>query len=98
MDDEQAAPMGQGTPVNDAKGGGLGRITGGFIDEGLCWGDLEWLRRCWAGKVVVKGVMCVEDVREAVRWGCDGVVLRYFGFFFWFPGSCSFALLSCQNA
>lgn len=76
MEEDQAAPMGQGKPVNDKKGGGLGRITGSFIDEGLEWGDLEWLRSVWRGKVVVKGVMGAEDARRALEWGVDGIVLR----------------------
>ncbi|KAL9027424.1 MAG: hypothetical protein Q9196_004043, partial [Gyalolechia fulgens] len=64
MDEDQAVPMGQGKPVNDQKGGGLGRITGSFIDEGLQWGDLTWLRRLWRGRVVVKGIMSAEDARS----------------------------------
>ncbi|KAL8964458.1 MAG: hypothetical protein Q9197_006919, partial [Variospora fuerteventurae] len=76
MESAQGAPMGQGTPVNDAKGGGLGRITGSFIDAGLCWGDLGWLRRCWRGKLVVKGIMGAEDARLAVESGVvDGIVV-----------------------
>ncbi|KAI4169617.1 MAG: hypothetical protein LQ343_005556 [Gyalolechia ehrenbergii] len=79
MEEDQAAPMGQGKPVNDKKGGGLGRITGSFIDEGLEWGDLEWLRSVWRGKVVVKGVMGAEDARRALEWGVDGIVLSNHG-------------------
>ncbi|KAL8715310.1 MAG: hypothetical protein Q9225_006417, partial [Loekoesia sp. 1 TL-2023] len=75
MEEDQAAPMGQGRPVNDKKGGGLGRITGSFIDAGLCWEDLGWLRRHWKGKVVIKGIMCAEDARRAVEWKVDGIVL-----------------------
>lgn len=76
MEDEQAAPMGQGKPINDKKGGGLGRITGGFIDESLNWGDLPWLRRHWKGKVVIKGIMGAEDAKMAVENEVDGIVLR----------------------
>ncbi|KAI4095200.1 MAG: hypothetical protein LQ344_001712 [Seirophora lacunosa] len=79
MEAAQGAPMGQGTPVNDAKGGGLGRITGSFIDAGLCWGDLAWLRRCWRGKVVVKGIMGAADARLAVEYGVDGIIVSNHG-------------------
>lgn len=77
LDDEQAAPMGQGTPVSDKKGGGLGRITGSFIDERLFWGDLGWLRKHWKGKVVLKGIMGADDAKMAVEHKVDGIVLRY---------------------
>ncbi|KAL9604954.1 MAG: hypothetical protein Q9219_000142 [cf. Caloplaca sp. 3 TL-2023] len=80
MDEDQAAPMWQGKPVNDRKGGGLGRITGSFIDEGLCWGDLGgWLRRVWKGRVVMKGIMCAEDARRAAEERVDGIVLSNHG-------------------
>ncbi|KAL8831179.1 MAG: hypothetical protein Q9170_005407 [Blastenia crenularia] len=82
MDESQAAPMGQGTPVNDKKGGGLGRITGSFIDEGVCWQDLSpdgWLRRVWKGAVVVKGIMSASDAKRCVEYGVQGVVLSNHG-------------------
>ncbi|KAL9003106.1 MAG: hypothetical protein Q9180_009929 [Flavoplaca navasiana] len=79
MDDEQQGiPMmtGVGKPVNDKRGGGLGRITGSFIDEGLDWSDLPWLRRHWKGRIVLKGIMCAEDASRAADEGLDGIVLR----------------------
>ncbi|KAI4136287.1 MAG: hypothetical protein L6R39_007834, partial [Caloplaca ligustica] len=79
LDDEQAAPMGQGTPVSDKKGGGLGRITGSFIDERLFWGDLGWLRKHWKGKVVLKGIMGADDAKMAVEHKVDGIVLSNHG-------------------
>lgn len=79
MDDEQQGiPMmtGVGKPVNDKRGGGLGRITGSFIDEGLDWSDLPWLRQHWKGRIVLKGIMCAEDASRAAEEGLDGIVLR----------------------
>ncbi|KAL8733375.1 MAG: hypothetical protein Q9166_002199 [cf. Caloplaca sp. 2 TL-2023] len=80
-DDQQGIPMmtGAGKPVNDKRGGGLGRITGSFVDEGLDWRDLPWLRRHWRGRVVLKGVMCAEDAARAAEEGLDGVVLSNHG-------------------
>lgn len=37
------------------------------------WQDLAWLRGLWKGKLVVKGVMTVEDAQLAARHGADGV-------------------------
>ncbi|KAI4277069.1 MAG: hypothetical protein LQ337_002051 [Flavoplaca oasis] len=82
MDDEQQGiPMmtGVGKPVNDKRGGGLGRITGSFIDEGLDWSDLPWLRQHWKGRIVLKGIMCAEDASRAAEEGLDGIVLSNHG-------------------
>ncbi|KAI4231580.1 MAG: hypothetical protein LQ352_008396, partial [Teloschistes flavicans] len=82
MEENQSAPMMTGSkekPVNDKHGGGLGRITGGFIDESLSWDDLPWLRRHWSGKVVLKGIMCAADARRAAEEGVDGIVLSNHG-------------------
>ena len=88
-DEQQGIPMmtGVGKPVNDKRGGGLGRITGSFIDEGLDWSDLPWLRRHWKGKIVLKGIMCAEDASRAAKEGLDGIVLRCVTHF---PSICHF--------
>ncbi|KAI4280422.1 MAG: hypothetical protein L6R38_004467 [Xanthoria sp. 2 TBL-2021] len=80
-DDQQGIPMmtGVGKPVNDKRGGGLGRITGSFIDEGLDWSDLPWLRQHWKGKIVLKGIMCAEDASRAAKEGLDGIVVSNHG-------------------
>ncbi|KAI4229361.1 MAG: hypothetical protein L6R36_000902 [Xanthoria steineri] len=80
-DDQQGIPMmtGVGKPLNDKRGGGLGRITGSFIDEGLDWSDLPWLRRHWKGKIVLKGIMCAADASRAAQEGLDGIVVSNHG-------------------
>ncbi|KAL8785361.1 MAG: hypothetical protein Q9213_003426 [Squamulea squamosa] len=79
--DQQGIPMmtGVGKPMNDTRGGGLGRLTGSFIDEGLDWSDLPWLRRHWKGRIVLKGIMCAEDAGRAAEEGLDGIVLSNHG-------------------
>jgi isopentenyl diphosphate isomerase/L-lactate dehydrogenase-like FMN-dependent dehydrogenase len=37
------------------------------------WQELAWLRRIWAGKLIVKGVLTVDDARLAEQCGADGV-------------------------
>jgi isopentenyl diphosphate isomerase/L-lactate dehydrogenase-like FMN-dependent dehydrogenase len=37
------------------------------------WAELAWLRRIWPGKLVVKGILTVEDARRAEEHGADGV-------------------------
>jgi (S)-mandelate dehydrogenase len=43
------------------------------------WADLEWVRRHWSGKVIVKGVMGIDDALLAVTHGADGIVVSNHG-------------------
>jgi L-lactate dehydrogenase (cytochrome) len=45
----------------------------------LGWSHIEAVRRRWKGKLVVKGLLNVEDAREAQRIGADGIVLSNHG-------------------
>ncbi|PTD05988.1 Cytochrome b2, mitochondrial [Fusarium culmorum] len=63
----------------DGKGSGLGRLMGQYIDKSLSWEDLEWIRRESSVPIVLKGVQTVEDVKLAVEYGVDGVMLSNHG-------------------
>ncbi|KAI9734811.1 MAG: hypothetical protein M1834_001889 [Cirrosporium novae-zelandiae] len=78
-DEGLSTPMSGSTSKNDAKGGGLGRIMGSYIDATLNWDDLKWLRRCSDLPIVLKGVQCAEDAMLAVRYGVDGIVVSNHG-------------------
>lgn len=45
------------------------------LDSGLTWKDLEWLRSQWPGKLVIKGILNIDDARKAVSYGCDGIIV-----------------------
>ncbi len=49
--------------------------VGNRVDAGLTWRDLEWVRDRWKGKLVVKGVMNVEDAEVAANLNVDGIVV-----------------------
>lgn len=49
------------------------------MDLTLAWEDLEWVRRHWSGKVIVKGVMGIDDALLAVTHGADGIVVSNHG-------------------
>lgn len=49
------------------------------INPRLSWQDVERLRRRWNGKLVIKGLLCVEDARRALEAGADGIVLSNHG-------------------
>jgi len=49
-------------------------------DDGAEWKtEIKWLRERTSMKIFVKGVMCAEDVRAAVEYGCDGVIVSNHG-------------------
>ncbi len=49
------------------------------FDPTVTWSDIEWLRKQWPGNLIIKGVMCAEDARLAIRSGADGVVISNHG-------------------
>ena len=49
------------------------------INSRLSWHDIERIRARWSGKLVVKGLLCIEDARRAVEVGADGIVLSNHG-------------------
>jgi (S)-mandelate dehydrogenase len=55
------------------------RFMGTQINSKLSWADMEHIRRRWKGKLVLKGILCVEDARRAAEMGADGIVLSNHG-------------------
>ncbi len=49
------------------------------VNSRLSWHDIERIRKRWAGKLVVKGLLCVDDARRSVGVGADGIVLSNHG-------------------
>jgi L-lactate dehydrogenase (cytochrome) len=49
------------------------------FDRSLNWRDVEWVRGLWPGKLVLKGVLDVEDARTAASTGVDGIVVSNHG-------------------
>jgi (S)-mandelate dehydrogenase len=43
------------------------------------WQDLESYRRLWPGKLVVKGILHIDDARRAAEMGVDGVIVSNHG-------------------
>jgi (S)-2-hydroxy-acid oxidase len=44
-----------------------------LIDQSLTWSDIAWVRKNTTMKIVVKGVLTVEDALASVKHGVDGV-------------------------
>jgi L-lactate dehydrogenase (cytochrome) len=49
------------------------------FDPTVTWADIRWLRDNWQGKILIKGVMEVDDARSAADAGADGVVVSNHG-------------------
>lgn len=49
------------------------------FDPSVTWDDLGWVRDHWHGKLVLKGVLDVDDAREAAERGVDGVIVSNHG-------------------
>ena len=55
------------------------RFMGTQINPQLNWSDMERLRQRWKGRLILKGILCVEDAKRALEIGVDGIVLSNHG-------------------
>jgi (S)-mandelate dehydrogenase len=55
------------------------RFMGTQVNPRLNWKDIERMRARWKGRLLLKGLLCVEDAQRAADLGCDGVVLGNHG-------------------
>jgi L-lactate dehydrogenase (cytochrome) len=49
------------------------------FDTSLNWKDVEWIRSIWPGKLVLKGILDVEDANEAAKSGAQAMVVSNHG-------------------
>jgi L-lactate dehydrogenase (cytochrome) len=59
--------------------GSLSEWTAKQFDPGLNWGDVEWIKKRWGGKLILKGIQDVEDARLAVNSGADALIVSNHG-------------------
>jgi L-lactate dehydrogenase (cytochrome) len=57
----------------------LSRWIGRQFDTPLGWNDVEWIASLWPGKLVLKGILDVEDARRAARMGAAALVVSNHG-------------------
>ncbi len=57
----------------------LAEWTATQFDPSANWRDVEWVRSRWPGKLILKGVLDVEDARLAVAAGADAIVVSNHG-------------------
>src|SRR5215470_1593275 len=49
------------------------------FDPTLSWKDVKWIRNQWPGKLILKGVLDVDDARRAAKTGASALVVSNHG-------------------
>ncbi|MBM3528321.1 MAG: alpha-hydroxy-acid oxidizing protein [Alphaproteobacteria bacterium] len=57
----------------------LAAWTASQFDPTLSWKDVEWVKSLWPGKLILKGILDVEDARIAVTTGADAISVSNHG-------------------
>ena len=57
----------------------LSEWTASQFDTTLSWKDLDWIRKLWPGKLILKGILDVEDAEEATKVGAQAIVVSNHG-------------------
>jgi L-lactate dehydrogenase (cytochrome) len=57
----------------------LSAWTSQQFDPTLNWDDVEWIKKRWGGKLILKGIQDVEDARLAVESGADALIVSNHG-------------------
>lgn len=72
-----------GNIVGHVKGvadmGSLSSWTAQQFDPALNWGDVEWIKKRWGGKLILKGIQDNLDARLAVDSGADALIVSNHG-------------------
>ena len=57
----------------------LSQWIAGQFDPTLSWKDVEWVKKLWGGKLILKGILDAEDAKIAVSTGADALVVSNHG-------------------
>ncbi len=72
-----------GNIVGHAKGvsdlSSLSSWTAEQFDPRLSWDDVEWIKQRWGGKLIIKGILDVEDAQLAANSGADALIVSNHG-------------------
>jgi L-lactate dehydrogenase (cytochrome) len=49
------------------------------FDPSISWSDLEWIRDFWKGPMLIKGILDIEDAKEALKLGANGIIVSNHG-------------------
>jgi L-lactate dehydrogenase (cytochrome) len=54
-------------------------VSAALAQSTVTWDDLAWIRKCWPGPILVKGVLTGDDARRAVDAGAAAIVVSNHG-------------------
>jgi L-lactate dehydrogenase (cytochrome) len=57
----------------------LAAWTASQFDPTLSWKDVEWIKSLWPGKLILKGILDVDDAKIAVTTGADAISVSNHG-------------------
>jgi L-lactate dehydrogenase (cytochrome) len=57
----------------------LSQWVAGQFDPTLSWKDVEWVKKLWGGKLILKGILDPEDAGIAASSGVDAIVVSNHG-------------------
>jgi L-lactate dehydrogenase (cytochrome) len=57
----------------------LANWTASQFDPTLNWKDVEWVKKLWKGKLILKGILDAGDAKRAVKAGADAIVVSNHG-------------------
>jgi L-lactate dehydrogenase (cytochrome) len=57
----------------------LAQWTASQFDPTLSWKDIEWIKSLWPGKLILKGIMDLDDARTAAKSGADALIVSNHG-------------------
>jgi L-lactate dehydrogenase (cytochrome) len=57
----------------------LSQWIAGQFDDALSWKDVEWIRSIWPGKLIIKGILDLDDARTAAKTGASALVVSNHG-------------------
>ena len=72
-----------GNIVGHAKGvdtmGELAHWSNSQLDPSLSWDDVEWIKKRWGGKLILKGIQDPDDAKRAADTGADALIVSNHG-------------------
>ncbi|MDB5950056.1 MAG: lldD [Massilia sp.] len=69
--------VGHASAVSDMSS--LSSWTSQQFDPAMSWDDVEWVKQRWGGKLIIKGIMDVEDAKLAAASGADALIVSNHG-------------------
>jgi L-lactate dehydrogenase (cytochrome) len=69
--------VGHASDVSDMSS--LSAWTSQQFDPRMSWEDVEWVKKRWGGKLIIKGIMDVEDAKLSADSGADALIVSNHG-------------------